>query len=290
MREPSLHITEKNLALVLERVFGDDHILDINYKELAKQIVYQSRNLSCNNRVVKITNERLEKKTKQILVSNKSDALLLSDLIYMIRKKKKHRGIKKLVQGDKDWLQVKKLTEICIDFCNDFELEKRQGFITYLEMAFSKITSTRQYLSKFINMSEGIAQEYEFVQEIAQDENPTETREIHDTYINLIATRTGIPEPYDKNPSKYIYFKRVRELTDKLDIPFDIFLKAQFEGLAWADAFPEPNQLVGDRSMERLNKYMYNKKIKIKGKNVKKDKDTLSGVLKGIKNGKDRNK
>lgn len=285
MREPSLHITEKKLVLVLDRILGDIQLYKVNTKELAKRILYESRGLSCNNRSIKITNDRLEKKAKQIITSSKSDAFLLADLIYKFRKKQKHRGVRRISEDDREWGQLKKLAATCVDFCNDFEMDKRKGFIIYLEIAFSKISSTRQYLSKFTNMYESIAQEYEFTQEIQADDNPTETREIHDLYVATIAKRTGIPEKYDKVPNKYVYFKRVRELTDKIDIPHDVFIEAQFEGLAWADSFPGPAQLIGDKAIERLNKYMFNRNMKRGSKGKAKKENTLSDVLKKIKDG-----
>lgn len=284
MREPSLHIRENALILVLDKLRKEVELNKLSSKELAKRILYESRGISCNVRSIKITNERLERKATQIIVSSKTDSYLLSDLIFAMRKKKKHKGIRKITEGDREWAQLKKLASICIDFCNDFQLEKRAGFIAYLEIAFSKITSTRQYLTKFINMAETIAQEYEYVQEIISDDNPQETREIHDLYVEIISKRTGIPEPYDKQPDKYVFFKRVREVTDELDIPYHIYIEAQFEGLAWAESFPGPHQLVGDKAIERLNKYMYNKKIKRSDKNSKKQQ-SLEDVLKKLKNG-----
>lgn len=284
MRIPSLHITEDKLILVINRIKKDVELNKLSTKELANRILYESRGVSCNNRSIKITSERIEKKAKQLLRAGKKDTYLLADLIYNLRKKKRHKGIRKINEEDREWGQLKKLASVCIDFCNDFELERRKGFLIYLELAFPKITSTRQYISKFINMSESIAQEYEFIQEIQSDTNPTETREIHDLYVSTIARRTGIPEPYDKMPDKYVYFKRVRELTDEMDIPYDIYIEAQFEGLAWADSFPGPSQLVGDKAIERLNKYMYNRKLR-RGARKENKKQSLGDVLNRIKNG-----
>lgn len=268
MRDPSIHITESKLVKVLEKVMEvEDSPIKVNAKELARLILVEAKGISVNNRSIQVSSDRMEKKVKNMLKSSKSDALLVADIIYNLRKKNKHKGIKRIDQDNRDWPQVKNLAEICLTFCNDFGLSKRKGFIEYLRMGMSKISTPRQMVGKLINMQESISEEYETIQLISEDENPTESKEIHDMYVGMIATNTGITEQYINKPAKYIKFIEVRRLTDEIDIPYDIFLKAQFQGLAWADSFPEPAQLVGDKAMERLNRYLYQNKIKRKEKN-----------------------
>lgn len=285
MREPSIHITESNLELVIDNIKDFHNIGKLSSKELAKLLVTKAKSKSCNSRVIIVTNDRLEKKTQKILKSSKEDANLLATLIYMVRKKKKHRGITKMTQDHREWGRLKDLTEVCIQFCNDFELEKKQGFIKYLELGFNKITSTRNYITKLVNMGETIATEYEALQTIIDDTCREESKEIHDYYVSIISQRTGIVETFENKPTKYLNFLKVRELTDELDIPSEIFIDAQFESLAWADSYPDPNQLVGDKAMERLNKYLFENKIR-KGKSgkTKKKEDIKSAFdkLKGL--------
>lgn len=285
MREPSIHITESNLELVINKIKDFHDIGKLSSKELAKLLVTKSKGKSCNSRVIIVSNDRLEKKTQKVLKSSKEDANLLATIIYMVRKRKKHRGITKMTQDHREWGQLKDLTEVCVQFCNDFGLQKKQGFVKYIELGINKITSTRNYISKLTNMGETIATEYEAVQTIQDDPRREESKEIHDYYVSLISKRTGIVETYENKPTKYLNFIKISEITDELDIPYDIFIDAQFEGLAWADSYPDPNQLVGDKAMERLNKYLFENKIR-KGKSdetKKKDKvksafDKLKGL------------
>lgn len=286
MRQPSLHITEKELVQVLKKIKAAYNLSNITEKELAALLLTQAKNKSCNNRNIVISNDKLEKKAKTILKSSKGDAVLLAGIIYNFRMKKRHRGITRIDQDSRDWSQLKNLVTVCIQFCNDFGLEKRKGFIKYIELGFTKITSTRQYISKLVNMSETIANEYDAILTIQEDDNAGETRDIHDYYTSLIAQRTGITESYLNNPIKYLNFKKVGEITDSIDIPFEIYITAQFEGLAWASSYPDPNQLTGDKARERLNKYLFENKIR-KGTSAKQaSSNSLKDALMKLKNGK----
>lgn len=287
MREPSLHIKEKDLVNVIKKLKYAYDINKIKPAELAKILVEMSKPYSCNQRSISITNDKLEKKAKSIIQSSKGDAMLLASIIYNVRKKKKHKGITKLDEGNRDWPQVKKLAGICVQFCNEFNIPRRKGFIEYITIGMSSITSTRSYLLKLINMQEKITNDYDFKLQVLDDKNPKETKLIYDFYADLIMQKTGIDIKYDMTPDKYINFILVRELTDKLDIPYDIFIKAQFHGLAWASSYPQPGQLVGDKAIERLNKYLYENKLKVK---KEKPEKTNIDVLKMINNGLNNNR
>jgi len=283
-RQPSLHITEINLSKVLAKLRGYSNFNKLTSNELAKLIVQESKGISCNNRVVMVSNDKLERKTNKILKSSKQDTTLLASLIHMIRIKQKHRGIIKIDQDHREWGKLKELVQVCVQFCNDFQLEKKAGFTKYLQLGFGKINSYRNYVHKLVDMSESIGNEYEAYQELQDDTNPAETLEIHNEYVSTISTRTGISEDYRDKPLRYINFLKVRQITDKLDIPSDIYIKAQFEGLAWASAYPDPTQLINDKALERLNKYLFENKIKIKKEGVKThDKKDLNSALQNIK-------
>lgn len=288
-RSPSLHIDEKTLVLVIDKLKDIYDLNEVSSEELAQATLELSKGFALPNRSIHITNERLEKKADIIIKANKNDTNLLAGIIYSFRVKKKHKGIKRLNQGDKDWGQLKKLTKVCIEFCKTYNLEKREGFIKYIEIALGKISSYRQVVGKMLNMEESIFSEYEVIKRIEDDPNPQETRDIHDYYVSLIAKNTGILTPYLDKPTKYIYFIDIKEETDKLDIPYTIYIDSQFKMLEWASSFPEPNQMVGPKAQERLNKYLYENKIRIKeGKSPKKDKVSFLKNL--VKNGNNRDK
>lgn len=287
MRVPSLHINEEDLIKILKKINYSHSLKKLKPKELAVLILTNSKPYSCNHRSISITNEKMERKAKTIIQSSKGDAMMLASIIYTLRKKKKHKGIAKLNEANRDWGQVKKLAGICVQFCNEFNLPRRKGFIEYITLGMSSITSTRGYLIKLINMQEKITNDYDFKLQVQDDKNPQETKLIYEYYADLIMNKTGIDIKYDMSPEKYIKFIEIREITDKMDIPFDIYIDSQFDGLSWTGNYPQPNQLVGEKAIERLNKFLYEKKLKIK-----KDKPTKNNVnvLKRIANGVNNNR
>lgn len=285
MRKASIHIYEEDLLDIIIDV------LDIGQaegKKVVNNIMLQAKNKPCNSRSLTITNQMLEKKAKTLITSSKGDANLLAEIIYHSRKKRRSAGIKKVDQDSREWNKMKELTKICVSFCNEYGLSKRKGFIEYVKIGFSKISSFNNYLGKLINMDETIYNLYNAKVEIMADENPEETREIHDYYVSLISKRTNIRVGFDKDYLKYLSFLAVRKKTDELNIPAEIFIDSQFEGLSWTDNYPEPSQLISEKSIDRLNKYLYNNKLKIskKLKNVELTaEDKVKQRIREIKNG-----
>lgn len=279
MRDPSIHIKESDLKKILSK-----H-LEHGYKDLAKIITKEAKQYSCEQRVVQVSTQYLEKKTKKILTSSKMDANLVSEIIHKIRLKNKHRGVKRIQEDSKEWGQVKELAKVCNQFSEEFDLEKREGYIKYIKYGMKKISSTRQIVTKLINMQESISQEFEFIHDISEDENPRETREIHDLYVDLIFKKTGLHEPLIDKPQKYVNFIKVRKLTDELDLPYDLYIESQFQGLEWTDNYPEPTQLVSEKARERLNKYLYKNKVKLNKKEKESTTDNYINFLKNLRDG-----
>lgn len=282
-RIPSIHIREDELIQVIESIKGLGNIHKMKSKELVKLITQYSSGSSCNNRTVVISNNKQDKKAKEILKSSKGDAMILSSLIYVVRKKLRHKAIKKIDQDSRDWGKLKELVKCCIEFCNDFNLDKKEGFTIYVQTCLGKISSYRNYVSKMVSMHEGITMEYEAKLQVENDNNPKETRDIFDYYKKLVYDHTGLPlTDASENYVRYSKFINVRETTDQLDIPYQIYIKAQFDGLEWSGNYPEPSQLIGDNAIDRLNKYLYKNKMR-KAKSSEKKRKTLKDLGLGKK-------
>ncbi len=258
LRDPSIHIKLSDLKKILIK-------LDIELSDY-DLLLREARKLSCDVRSVSITNEKVKKDLTKRLKSNKGDSMLLSEVIYSIRIKLKHRGIKKITEVDRDWLQLKELTKVCNQFCEEFELSKRAGYIKYIEICFSKIASFRAYLSKFIGMYESICNEYESVSKLNDDASPKETLEVHDYFVSKIADRTGIYEKYINQPAKMIEFFKVKNVCKELGVGHEDYIDAQFEALDWCQGMPTPETLNGPKAKERLQKYLFENNIKSKNK------------------------
>lgn len=280
-REPSIHITEQNLKVLLREFFDYDDNADDMIEDLISHLMVESVKLSLNKRSVYLSNQTFAKKVLSKVTNDKTDINLLSNIIYSVRKSFKHKGIKPIDINSSEWSQLKKLVPIVNEFCNEFSLDKRDGYIEYITLGLSKISSYRGYITKLYDMSETISNERVAKEEISNDVNKKLTREIHDYYVSLIIKNTGISETYIDKPLKYNKFVIVSGLVKKLGISYQDFIDSQFDGLAWANSYPEPEQLITDVATSRLNKFLFNKKNN-KNTKVKKDKD-LVNILKNIK-------
>jgi len=288
-RQPGIHITEGNLRSLLRQYYDYDDNCEEEVDEMVLFLLKGAKRFSLERRSLSLTNQTIAKKALAKTTNKQDDILLLSNLIFQTRKQLKHRGIKPIDVNSAEWVSLKKLTPIILEFCDDYGLSKREGMIAYIKIGLSKITSFRGYINKLYDMSETINSQYEAEQFILLDENKGLTRDIHDYYVSLIVKNTGMHEPYIDKPNKYIRFVEVANLVKELKVDYKTFINAQFEGLAWTNNYPEPEQLVSDKNRERLNKYMYSSKGKEESNQNSKVIDKgLTNILNKIKNGKNR--
>ena len=286
-REPSLHITEDNLRFLLREFYDHDENAESDIDEIVDFLMTKGVKLALEKRTITLTNEKMIHKVETKTTNDKTDISLLSQIIFTIRQSLKHRGIKPIDKDSPEWAQLKKLTPIINNFCNDFNLEKRQGYIEYVKIGIGRITSLRGYITKLYDMSEVISLEYEVINKINLDPYKSWTREIHDYYVNTIDMRTGIRESYVDNPTMYYHFVEICKKVKELKLDYRLYIDAQFEGLKWTGGYPDPAQLVSDKAMQRLNKHLFT--LKKENKVGDKPNKDLKNVLKNIKNGKDNN-
>ena len=281
-RQPSIHITEKQLALVIEKVFG---IYSEDANKKSKEILEIAKGQQLTNRKISVSNDKLMKQATKVIKANKSDVDQLNQLIFYIRKTKSKLYIREKFKPDSnDYKQLKELANICNQFCTDFNFNKKEGYTNYLMECIPHISSSLNYVGKLINMAEKVYNAYENQKLVSEDTNPKLTKEIIDYYIKLIIHKTGIPTLNIDNPINYVKFIKVREKIEQLNIGPEDFIDAQFEGLAWTDTYPEPGQLINDKAIERLNKYIYKHNIKVKADEASRDA-IMKERLNKLKNG-----
>lgn len=284
-REPSIHITQSKLKQIINEFHDYAENSEEYIDEMVEFMMKRARPFSLEKRTI-IPNSKTSKKVEVKISNDKSDYNLLANIIYTVRKKLKHKGIKAIDINSSEYSTLKKLTIVINQFCEEFNLDKRQGYIEYTQAGLKKISSFRGYLNKLIDMSESISLEYEAIDIINNDKVKSITKQIHDEYTSRVFDKTGIPTDYTDKPTQYINFIKVREFALKYNVAFQDYLDAQFEGLEWTGSYPEPSQLVNEKSIERLNKYMYqNHKKKIHNNHSTKTDKKLTDVLKRIRNG-----
>ena len=201
---------------------------------------------------------------------------MVADIIYATRIKLKHKGVRKINQGNlREWTNCKKLAEICNTFCQDFELPTREGFIKYIELGIKKMPDARALTTRLIGLQDSITEEFSAIKEI-QELSPKDKQtisQIQDFYVRQIADRTGIYEPI-KDPGKFTHFIRLYDFLNKKGWNYKEYIIAQFEGLAWCNGIPELSQLTSEKAISRYNKYLYKH-----GEDITQEDDDEEGSL-----------
>lgn len=256
-REASLHIRRSSLVSILEDMLPKG----VDSEKFADILLERSAPLSTSTRSVVTTNKRLDVKTEKIAKSSRLDSDILAKLIYATRHKLKHRGITQIKPGGKDWDVVKEITNQALDFCLEFNIEKRAGMIKYLEIGISKMNKFN--LNKLPSLNEAIYETYAAQQEVDEDDDPTITEAMYKEYSTIVLKQTGIFEDFKNDPVKYVWFCRARKQAKELNIALDAYIEAQFEGLDFARGIPAPSQLVGPKATERIYKYLYKYNLRL---------------------------
>lgn len=254
-RSPSIHITKSQFEEILNTLEVDNFPVEAFFGIARKEAI--------NHRAVLVSNNKNTKKVSNILLASKGDAALVADILYAIRIKLKHRGVRKINESNsREWANCKKLAEVCNTFCEDFKFDTREGFIKYIETGLKRMTDYRNVMQRLLSMQENITNQVEAELELKGDKDPGFTKDIHDEFIKRVASVTGIYESYEHQPEKYVHFLRIHNLMDEKDWNVFQFLDAQFEALAWCNGLPEPSQMYNDKAIERYNKYLYKNKDK----------------------------
>ncbi len=252
MREPSIHITKSQFEEILNTLEVDNFPVEAFFVIARKEAI--------NHRAVLVSNNKNTKRVNNILLAFKGDAALVADIIYATRIKLKHRGVRKIRETEpRNWAVCKKIAELCNQFCEDFQLDTREGFIKYIELGIKKMDGNyNNLLNRLSSMSEKISDLYSAILEMEDDSG--NAKAIHDYFIKRVADVTGIYESFVNQPDKYIHFVRLDKFLSEKGWNPTQFIDAQFESLAWCNGLPEPSQMYNDKAIERYNKYLFKHK------------------------------
>lgn len=257
-RQPSIHISKQALYKVLSKVLADDYS-DKQLKVLCKLILQEGVKYSLLRRSLNVTNQKTAKSTKGIRETEPEDARTFAHILTLCRKKLRHRAIIQPAPGSKDWKLIQGILLNVNVFCEDFNLEKKKGYLVYIELGLKRMGNF--YLTNFQNLHTNIVNEYGAVEELQQDMTPLRTEKAHSIYSKHCGELAMVVD-YTRDPAKMVHFKRVAEKAQKLKITLEHYIAAQFEGLKWAKTIPDPAQLVTDAAIVRLNKYIVKANLK----------------------------
>lgn len=215
---------------------------------------------SISTRALVNTNKSIEEKINRVTVVKKDVAVLFSNILFQVRRSLKHRGITLITSTSRDWLQLKKVADNAESFSDDFELEYREGFQIYCRIGI-KMMKNKYSLNKFLAIHEKICQEYEATLATKTDKYPLVTRELCEYFNREVLDQTGIEDDVSKNSEYLMSFIEVAEYITVEGISAEDYIKAQFDGLSFTGGIPYPSQLIGDKAIERLYRYLKKKEF-----------------------------
>lgn len=255
-KDPSIHITYSQF-LTLIKELG----LKVSGPK-AKLLFQKARQISLDHRSVVVSNrKKLTEKLEHRVKATIGDTNLLAQTIYALRIKRKHIGVSKIKQSDSAWTVLKDLTNMVNEFCTQYELPTKAGFVKFVETGFNLMeTSNFKNYSNCHNFLkknyDKIINRYEADQALANDIDPRGTKEIYEAFNRRVIEMSGIYDNYTSNPFHYVNFLKARELADDLGVDYEIFMDAQFYALAFCHGIPNLEDLHGEKARQRLSQYL----------------------------------
>lgn len=260
-RDPSLHITYSNFKKVLIDVYKEHSVVpDID--ELVDVIFDKCKGYSISNRNILVSNNKLKRAADKIKMAPRNNTALFAQTMVMERRRLKHRGLITPKVGDDEWLKYKEATKLATEFCNEFNLSLKEGYLKYIQLGMPKMKKFSIY--KFKNLHNSILEEYEAIHKIEQDPFPSQTKKAHQVYMDLILDKVGFAQSYEDRPAKYAAFVEAMAIARQYGASPGIYIQAQFHGLDWQNSIPDPLQLLGTKAIERLQRYCFENQIKLK--------------------------
>jgi hypothetical protein len=251
-RESGIHINRTDMITILKGIMPNG----VDCIKMSKEIFKRAKSKSLTTRLLIIDTKKLEQSAKRVSSSSITDADLFANILLNTRRALKHRGIQQIKPTSRDWLVLKEVVELANEFvdCRDFH-SKREGYIQYIKIGLGKMTTYN--LSKFKTLATYILDYHSAQLELLEDCQKQQTDLAYEYYNARVLERTGISMGLENDPIKMVFFKRVAEQCHKLKVKPQTYIKAQFAGLEYKDGLPEPSQLVGERAIQRLSKYLY---------------------------------
>jgi len=235
MREPGIHIKEKDLAKILYDVFNYEHS-HVYCQELAEDILKKAKGVSLINRThVKLKSEAKRNRAGKLVSATMKDAQTMSKTINANRIKLKHRGIRPIKESSREWSVLKELTGLVLQFASDFGLEKIHGMKEFTRISLRHLSkgSKSNLVGKMVNSFDKVCDIYEGKLQMRDDLDPTLTLKLYDKYKMLIVKHTGIRKVDFEQEDVLFYFYMMKVMAQNLGVSPFTYLDAQFDQLQW---------------------------------------------------------
>jgi hypothetical protein len=259
-RDPSIHIRYSAFLLVFKDICAKYNLPKNSFIKLAKEVLIASKAKSCTNRVLLANTDKAITKGIKLGAAERDKTVMFAKVLLLKRRQLKHAQIKLSTPGDKDWIHLKSLTSLALEFCESFGLTQKEGFEQYIDTLLSLLKPF--HLGKAPSMHSKILSVYEAKTIIRTDLSAEVTKRMYDLYVAKSLERMGFCPPYNKNPEEYANFVKAKDLAIKAGVSVEHYINAQFAGLEWTGNIPIPSQLVSDKAQIRLAKYLAENNLK----------------------------
>jgi len=272
VREPSIHIKISRLREVLielgEGELKEDYIIE--------SIISASKKDNLSHRSMLVDTKKMEKVASKAITSTSSDTDYFNQLLFLIRKKHKHRVRAKFDKGSREFTTIQKASELAIDFCNEFKLDRKEGFTKYIEI-YLKLSGKKTWLNNLVSKFDYYCSFYESELAILNDMNKEFTNHLLSLFEHEIMRVTGVVEKIT-NQLDIVHFVKASEVAIELGVTSNNYMAAQFEGLDFTGGIPYPSQISNEKARSRVIKYMA--KHNIRTRETIKSKVNWADILK----------
>jgi len=254
MRDPSINIKKSDLLKVLKKDFGMD---ELEAEDTADKLLKGSKRFACNGRMslqkVKKAVRRKIERTAQI---TRDEIQKFNACLFQVRSfELHHKGVKDIKEGDSQYANLVDVAASAKEFANSFNFDLEEGYRKFILKGVA-LMRRRYGLNKFKTYRDKIFSHYESEYLVKNDSDRDGSLKFFDIYDEKIKKRTTIIIDRLSDPEKFLDFVLAREEADKCDADYTNWIDAQFAGLEFANALPEPNQLHGDGALNRYQKYL----------------------------------
>lgn len=254
MRDPSVNIKKSDLLKVLKKDFGMDKL---EAEDTADKLLNKCKRFACNERMslqkIKKAVRRKIERTSQI---TRDEIMKFNACLYQVRSLElHHKGVKDIKEGDSQYPSLVDVAASAKEFANSFDFDLEEGYKNFILKGVA-LMRKRYGLNKFKSYRDKIFSHYESQYLVASDNNREGSLKLFDIYDEKLKKRTTVIIDRLSDPEKFLDFVLAREEADKCDADYTNWIDAQFAGLEFANALPEPNQLHGDGALTRYQKYL----------------------------------
>lgn len=257
-RDPTIHVKHSSLVKVLETLgLPASLAMDILREGYKYRIL--------DRHIIQMKGKSGKKAAKAV----EAGSVLPEQFMAMLtqeRMKANHQNTKPIRQGSPEYIMLKEVAQLAGDFVDHYEIKpKEYGIRTYIQAGLTLMGRTYS-LNRFKTYNKRICAKYEALYAIDSDTDKEGTQAFHYHWQAAMQKYAGLSDDLITNIESYVCMLYGRLDADDNDAAYTDWIAAQFEGLAFLDAIPNPSQFFGDNARVRYEEYV--KKMNIKKRKV----------------------